>query len=464
MLLTISTTYQPATDLGYLLYKHPGRMQTFALNFGQAHVFYPEASSERCTAALLLEIDPITLVRGRHSRGNLSFALEQYVNDRPYVASSFMSVAIAQVFGSALAGKCKERPDLANTPLPLTARLSALPCKDGADFLRRLFEPLGYTVALEQSMLDANFPEWGSSQVFGVELQAVTRLKELLTHLYVLIPVLDGDKHYYVGNDEVAKLLARGEGWLAQHPERDQIVARYLRHRRSLALAALAQLQDDAAATQDETQADENEETLERSLGLHAQRLSVVVDTLKASGANRILDLGCGEGKLLRLLLPVPQFSEVVGMDVSVRSIERAEDRMQLEHLPDSQRKKLRLIQGSLLYRDQRLKGFEAAALVEVIEHLSLDRLAVIEQVLFGYTRPRTVVITTPNQEYNSQWSSLPAGCFRHPDHHFEWTRAEFQHWAFEVAERFGYRVRFQEIGPQHPEVGAPTQMGVFQQ
>ena len=456
-------TAQPATDLGYLLHKHPARLQSFPLSFGQAHVFYPQVSPERCTAALLLEIDPIALVRGRRGHSSSSFALEQYVNDRPYVASSFMSVAIAQVFGTALAGQCRDRPELVETPLPLTVRLSALPCSEGADFLRALFEPLGYHVELEQPALDEHFPEWGLARTFGAELQATIRLKELLAHLYVLIPVLDGDKHYYVGDDEVAKLLKSGEGWLAQHQQREQIVLRYLRRRRSLAQAALAQLQDETAGGQDEAQADESEAALERSLGLHAQRLASVAETLKASGASRVLDLGCGEGKLLRLLLPVAQFSEVVGMDVSARSLERAEDLLQLDRLPEVQRKKLRLIQGSLLYRDRRLEGYDAAALVEVIEHLAPDRLAVMEQVVFGQARPQTVVLTTPNQEYNRLWPGLPAGQFRHPDHHFEWTRAEFQRWAANVAGRFGYQVRFEELGPLHPEAGAPTQMGVFQ-
>ncbi len=464
MLLTITTLYNPATDLGYLLHKHPGKLQTFPLTFGQAHVFYPEATPDRCTAALLLEIDPIDLYRSRRSSGSQGFALQQYVNDRPYVASSFLSVAIAQVYSSALAGQCKKRPDLVDITMPFTARISALPSRGGADLLRRLFDPLGYSIRAENHPLDRQFPEWGASDVFTVELEAVTQLRHLLSHLYVLIPVLDDDKHYYVGEDEIAKLMSRGEGWLAGHPARELIVERYLRHRRQLAETALVRLREEDMANDEaaEEQATAREEMVEISIGLHQQRLESVYAELKKSGARRVMDLGCGEGKLIRMLLPDPQFSEIQGMDVSARSLALAEKRLQIDRLPDAQRNKLKLIQGSLLYRDRRLEGYQAATLVEVIEHLEPSRLEVMERVVFGAAKPDTLIVTTPNQEYNRMWPSLPAGKFRHPDHHFEWTRAGFQAWADCVAQIYGYTVAYQPIGPVDPQAGSPTQMAIF--
>ncbi|HLO85153.1 MAG TPA: 3' terminal RNA ribose 2'-O-methyltransferase Hen1, partial [Nostocaceae cyanobacterium] len=197
MLLTITTTHSPATELGYLLHKHPDRCHSLSLSFGQAQVFYPEANDERCTVALLLDVDPVKLVRGKGA------TLEQYVSDRPYVASSFMSVAIAQVFSTALGGRSKDRPELAQTPLPLVAKLSVLPCRGGEGFLRQLFEPLGYTVHAQGHVLDAEFPDWGNSRYFTVELHHTITLSDLLSHLYVLIPVLDDDKHYWVNDDEI---------------------------------------------------------------------------------------------------------------------------------------------------------------------------------------------------------------------------------------------------------------------
>jgi 3' terminal RNA ribose 2'-O-methyltransferase Hen1 len=464
MLLTITSTHRPATDLGYLLHKDPSRCQSAALSFGRAHVFYPEAGDERCTAALLLDVDPVGLVRGRRGPAGEGRALEQYVNDRPYVASSFLSVAIAQVFGTALAGRSKARPELAETALPLAARLAVVPCRGGEAFLRRLFEPLGYTVSAQPHALDEQFPDWGESAYFTVGLQGQVRLRDLLTHLYVLIPVLDNDKHYWVGDDEVEKLLRHGAGWLADHPERGLIADRYLKHRRSLVHDFLARLISEESPDPDaEEESHAREEAaVEERISLNEQRLGAVLAALKSSGAKRVLDLGCGEGRLLRSLLEERSFSEIVGMDVSHHALEVARERLRLDRLPELQKARLRLIQGSLTYRDSRLAGFDAASVVEVIEHLDPPRLAAFERVLFEFARPATVVLTTPNAEYNVQFPTLPAGTFRHRDHRFEWRRDEFQAWATRTAQRFGYAVRFLPVGPEDPEVGAPTQMGVF--
>jgi 3' terminal RNA ribose 2'-O-methyltransferase Hen1 len=466
MLLTISTTHAPATDLGYLLHKNPQRAQSVELSFGRAQVFYPEASAERCTAALTVDVDPVGLVRGRRGPEGDGGLLAQYVNDRPYVASSFLSVAIAEAFGTALAGRSKERPDLAAAAIPLEARVAVVPCRGGADVLRRLFEPLGYAVVAEPHALDPATPGWGESRYYTVTLSATVRLAELLAHLYVLVPVLDAEKHYWVGDDEVEKLLRHGEGWLATHPEREFIARRYLKHRHSLVRDAIARLvteeEPEAAEAAAPAVGDAEEGALERPLSLNEQRLAAVLGALRASGAASVVDLGCGEGRLLRLLLDDRQFTRIVGMDVSYRTLETAADRLKLERMPERQRERLTLLHGSLVYRDARLAGFDAAAVVEVIEHLDPPRLAAFERVVFEFARPGAVVLTTPNAEYNVRWPALPAGRFRHRDHRFEWTRAEFQGWAAGVAERFGYAVRFGPVGPVDEEVGAPTQMGIF--
>jgi len=461
MLLTITTTHKPATDLGYLLHKSPARLQSFSLPFGQAHVFYPEASEERCTAALLLDVDPIGLIR----RGVKFPRLDQYVNDRPYVASSFLSVAIARVFTTALAGKSKERPELPGKALPLRAHLAALPCAGGEGVLRRLFEPLGYVVHAVDHPLDEKFPEWGDSRYFTVDLEGELRLQDLLAHLYVLVPVLDAEKHYWVGDDEVAKLLRRGEGWLAGHPDRELIVNRYLKYQRSLTSEALAKLleEEDPDPDREQEAREVEEEAVEEPLRLNEKRLGAVLAVLRASGAKRVVDLGCGSGKLIRELMREQQFDEIVGVDISHRALEVAQSRLRLERLAPRQRERVRLFQTALTYRDRRLNGFEAAAVVEVIEHLDPPRLAAFERVVFEQARPRTVGVTTPNREYNVRFEGLPAGQFRHRDHRFEWTRREFEGWAGELAGRFGYSVRFLPIGPEDPQVGAPTQMAVFE-
>lgn len=458
MLLTITTTHSPATALGYLLHKHPERFQSFELSFGKAKVFYPEASLERCTAALLLDVDPVGLVRKQRGAG---YQLEQYVNDRPYVASSFLSVAIAKVFGTALSGHCKDQPELAQTPILLTAKLSVLPCQSGEAFLRRLFEPLGYRVTAQPHALDEQFPDWGASPYFSLELQNTVRLQDLLSHLYVLMPVLDDEKHYWVGDEEVEKLLRHGQGWLSTHPEQQQIAKRYLKRQGRLVRSALSQLIAEDKVDDQEKQELE-EAAIEKPISLNQQRLEAVLAELKACGAKRVLDLGCGEGRLLKVLLQDKTFEEVIGMDVSYRSLEIAQERLHFDHLPEQQRQRIQLIQGSLTYRDKRLSGYDAATVVEVIEHLDAGRLASFERVLFEFAQPNTVILTTPNVEYNVKFENLPAGKFRHKDHRFEWTRDEFQAWAQRVAECFGYSVKFLPIGSEDLEVGAPTQMGLF--
>ncbi|NET56493.1 MAG: 3' terminal RNA ribose 2'-O-methyltransferase Hen1 [Symploca sp. SIO2E6] len=463
MLLTITNSQTPANDLSYLLHKHPNRLQSFSTSFGQVHLFYPESSSEVCTVALLMDVDPIGLIRSGHRGISSNFALEQYVNDRPYAVSSFMSVSIAKVIGSALSGKCKDKPELVSKPLQLTAKLPVLPCRGGEGFLRGLFEPLEYQVEASRLALDEKFPEWGQSNYFSVSLSRHCPLQELLTHLYVLIPVLDNDKHYWVSEDEVQKLLRHGEGWLEEHPQKEAIAFRYLKHQRRLTKLAMSELVD-----ADEVEAaplevwDAQEEEVEKSISLNERRYEAVLEAVQAVASQTIVDLGCGEGKLVKGLLKIKSLEKILGTDVSIRSLEIAAERLRLDDLPERVRRKVELMQSSLMYRDKRISGFDVACVVEVIEHLDVPRLAAFERVVFEFAQPKRVIVTTPNSEYNVKFANLPAGKFRHKDHRFEWTRKEFQNWGSEIAARYNYSVEFSTVGPVDKVVGSPTQMGVF--
>ena len=472
MFLTVTCTAPEATDLGYLLHKNPAALFEKELTFGVARVFYPEATAQRCTVALLVEVDPVGLVRG----GSGDPRLAQYVSDRPYVPSSFLSVALSQCFATALGGRSKDRPDRVDEKMPLTATLHALDCDAGEALIRRLFEPLGYSVAAERhEPLDARFPEWGPSDLYSVTLSGAQTVRDLLTHLYVLVPVLDNAKHYFIGEDEVEKLVRKGEGWLDSHPEKEVIAKRYLRYKRALADAALARLSEvegaapaetDAAIADSGARGDAAEATLETPARLNDRRIEASVAAVASLDppARRVIDLGCGEGKTMAALLrDVPALEHVAGMDVSVVPLGRAVRRLRLERLNERERERLSLFQGSLVYRDARLSGFDVALLNEVVEHLDADRLATLVRVVFEFARPRRVVVTTPNAEYNSVWPSLPAGKFRHPDHRFEWTRAEFAPWAQGVTAAHGYTVAFSGVGDEDPEGrGTPTQMAVF--
>ncbi|MAF09214.1 3' terminal RNA ribose 2'-O-methyltransferase Hen1 [Candidatus Poribacteria bacterium] len=462
MLLTVTTTREPATDLGYLLHKHPARVQEFPLWFGAVRVFYPRADERECTAAILLDIDPQRL--RRRGRGEPAFRLEPYVNDRPYAASSFLSVAISRVLGSALQGKCAARPELVDIEMPLTARLSAVPSRTGPEYLPELFGPLGYDLTTSREALDPQFPQWGDSRYYTLELSKITTLRDLLAHLYVLVPVLDDTKHYWVGDDEVDKLRRHAGDWLAGHPLRDDIVRRYMRHSGRLTRAALASLVEEEAHDPEAEAAchDDAEAATEDTLRLYEHRHRGVLTALEEAAARRVVDLGCGEGKFLHHLHADRRYTEVVGVDVSHRSLARASDRLGLDRQPESQKGRVSLIQGSALYRDARLAGYDAVVLMEVIEHIDPGRLPALEDAVFATARPSTIIVTTPNRDYNIRWPTLPAGDMRHADHRREWTRGEFAAWGERVAAEHGYAVEFRPIGETDPDVGSPTQMGVF--
>ncbi|MFI6496568.1 3' terminal RNA ribose 2'-O-methyltransferase Hen1 [Nonomuraea typhae] len=483
MLLTITTTAKPATDLGFLLHKHPDRVQEFRQSFGTATVFYPEAGEDRCTVALLLDVDPVALVRSS-GKNSPDFSLSQYVNDRPYAASSLMAVTLADVFRTARAGRCNARPELPGTPLPLVITLV---CRGGADLARGVFEPLGWDVEAEAVPLDESFPEWGESRYVRLTLRGALRLSDALNQLYVLLPVLDDAKHYWVAPDEVDKLLRAGEGWLREHPLRGVIARRYLGRRWALArsaLARLAELGDETEeqlepavaeeAAPDETAADEavaaeTEEALAaeeasaapvKARPLNVLRREAVLATLEELGASSVIDLGCGQGELVGALLAKPRYTRVAGVDVSPLALTIAARKLRLERMPDSKRARLTLFQGALTYTDKRFAGYDAAVLMEVIEHVDLPRLPALERVVFGTARPQHVLVTTPNVEYNVRYEFLTG--MRHRDHRFEWTRAEFAAWCAKVCEQYGYSVAVKAVGEEDPEVGPSTQMGVF--
>ncbi|WP_376771510.1 3' terminal RNA ribose 2'-O-methyltransferase Hen1 [Actinomadura alba] len=526
MLLTITTTLSPATDLGFLLHKHPDRVQVFEQSFGTAHVFYPDASEGLCTAALLLDVDAVRLARTK-GKSTPDFTLGQYVNDRPYAASSLLASAMAGVFRTAMRGRCDARPHLASAPIPLRLELPALPCRGGPEAARRLFEPLGWTVDARPVPLDERFADWGDSRYVALTLTGDVRLADALNHLYVLLPVLDDAKHYWIAPDEVDKLIRAGDGWLAAHPERAHVTRRYLANRRGLVRTALSRLAVADDGPEDGLERDpideeppapestppesvpegtppeptppeptppdpavsepavpgatvsgpavpepgspEAEPGSEPEPGTEAaappvplaeRRAQAVVEVLHAERAQSVIDLGCGTGKLLTRLLRDRSFQRIAGTDVSHRAMTIAARR--LRPAPGDLAPRLELFQGALTYTDERFRGYDAAVLMEVVEHVDPPRLPAVERVVFGDARPRVVIVTTPNREHNVRYEGLGAGAMRHPDHRFEWTRAEFRDWAGRAAAAYGYQVRHVAVGEDDPEVGPPTQMGVF--
>ena len=479
MLVTITATRPPdaqwpATDLGYLLAKNPASVQDFSHGFGRSRVFYPEATQQRCTAALFVEIDPIGLIKSRNL-DSADFSLSQYVNDRPYAATSLLAGAIGQVFRTAIRGASKDRAELAATAIPLTLHLPVVPAS--AELITRLFEPLGWTVEATPLPLDPAFPDWGDSRYCDLTLTGVRRVSDALSQLYVLLPVLDGSKHYWIDPSEVEKLLRAGEAWLPGHPDRELITRRYLGRRPTLVRSALARLAEsdevpeseldnavpaDTDEAVDDAQVEAVAELETPHVSLATLRHQAVIAALKEVGGRRVLDLGCGGGALLRPLLHDRYFTEIVGVDVSARALQYAARKLRLDRQPSVLAERLTLKQGALTYTDASLKGYDAAVLMEVIEHVDPPRLGSLEHAVFGAARPTAVVVTTPNVEYNARYETMEAGHLRHRDHRFEWTRAEFEAWAAGVAERQGYAVEYRTVGDVDPELGSPTQLALF--
>jgi 3' terminal RNA ribose 2'-O-methyltransferase Hen1 len=452
-MITLTTTHQPATDLGYLLHKNPTRNHVIELTFGQAWCVFPEADLERCTAAVMLDVDPVKLVRGTASN------IGQYVNDRPYTANSLLCTALSRLFGTAMSGRCKDRPDLVEVALPFEVEIPVVMIPGGAVQAAALFEPLGYEVEAQSVELDEKFPEWGASPYFTLRLKTTQTLQTMLSHLVVLIAAMDARKHHFVGEVEIDKLIRRGEGWLEGHPEKEWIVRRYLRSQETLTRQALERLKE--VEEEVVVEAVEPAEDEVRRESLHRQRHDAVIALVRERNAKSVVDLGCGDGKLMQLLMKVQGLERIVGMDVSWISLERASRRLRLDDLAPKARERVSLIHGSLLYRDSRLNDFDFGAVVEVIEHLDPPRLAAFERVVFERARPQTVVVTTPNREYNAVYGMEDA-VMRHDDHRFEWTRAEFASWCHGVATVHGYEVSIHPIGDVHDECGAGSQMGVF--
>lgn len=452
---------ESARDLGFVLHKHPDRVHTSNLSFGTATVFFPAATDESCTVALLVDVDPAApIIRDIGER-----TLGRYVNDRGYAASSLLAVALSKVFRSAMNGSA-ERSELATAARRLTVTVPTVATTP--ELVERMFAPLGWDVSATAAPLDPEVPQWGDGPYVSITLSGTTPVQIALNQLYVLLPILGGRKHYWVGDAEVSKLLRAGAGWLESHPDQAEITGRYLRFQRSLVDPAMAQLAElDSAGSpsgRDESVVDVVAEAAPRRVSLAQQRGRVVVEKLQALGAARIIDVGCGEGALERELLALAQFTHILGTDVSSSALKRAAERLGLSTMSERQAARIELRQSSVTYRDDALNGFDAAVLMEVIEHVDVDRLPSLEQNIFGHAAPTAVIVTTPNADYNVNYPFLGDG-MRHTDHRFEWTRAEFAAWTADVAERFGYAVEHFGVTPpdadELPE-GPPTQGAVF--
>jgi 3'' terminal RNA ribose 2''-O-methyltransferase Hen1 len=444
--LSIATTRPKAADLGFILYKHPDRVfrSDSSRNKNLKAVgFYPEAGDERCEFVLLVEVDPVERVRGLAWNGGIA----QYVEPLPFLASSYMSQAISLCLRSAMNGIVSSKDPSEDARLramavehwPLEIKVS--PIRTSPALIERMFQPLGWEVTIDSMPLDVPGVERDNA-LHTVTLKGSSTVQDALTQLYVLLPALDPVRHYFYDEAEVAKLLEKSRNWLETHPARNLIVGRYLSKSRELREAAMSQFEEAVEAPQ--------EAAIEVSA--HSARHMRIAEAVSAMGDVRIVDLGCGEGKLLSRLAFLPGKIEIVGVEPSLRDLEKA--RKNLSRNPARQMDpRVKLRHGSIAYADDSLRNFDVAILSEVIEHIDPERLDHAERCVFGFMKPEVVIVTTPNAGFNTVFG-LSDGEFRHRDHRFEWSVDEATDWCRRVAATYGYEFEIDGAGGYDENVG----------
>lgn len=432
MLLTLRVTGPHASDLEVLLDKCPDKLHSTSLPFGLAHVFFPEVSPDAVTVALVVDVDAVVWSSNGFSSG---FGLTN---------AAMLSAAIASVFSTALAARSPGRPDLVTAILPVEVRVSSFDVRPGTDDARALFSPLGYDVVVHEDVVDALSGTSTNLVRQTVCLAKQCSLYEVLSHLYVLGPVLDGHADDHVLERERDALLLHAEGAARGHVAGDRIIQAYAARRPSGAGAALARL-----LAMDVT---EGQTALDSAIAptlLDDARIDAIVFELREASVSSVVDLGCGDGKLLARLVREKVLTRIVGFDVSIRALDAAASRMKLDRRGGKKSERIELLHGSLFYSDSRLQGFDAAVLADVIQHVNADRLGDLERVVFHDAQPATVVVM---MNVATRDGVVPPGL----EH--SWSTNQFDAWASAVSERRAYRVRLLSIGSSGPT----TRMAVF--
>jgi 3' terminal RNA ribose 2'-O-methyltransferase Hen1 len=442
------------------------------MSFGEGYVYFQENPQGDNSLSLLVDVDPLATVQGR---GQLSHMDGLYVNDRAYVPSSLLTSALTKAFGTALSGRCKERPELASTPIDWTVSVPVVTSDWRTEILWSLFGPLGYEVRMahvEREGHRSSHPDV-ASDLTGVKLCTTATMREVLSHLVVLIQVLDQDNHRWLDEQDLDPFMRRVEGWLPEHPYGMFILKRALKHQKHLIKAVIAKfpaIVDSQARissiNSEMWDASQLEEYADQPLSLNRQRFAVVQELIERLQPRSLVDLGCGDGSFIGFLANgalLHPMERIIGMDVSASELARAKTRMEhLSSLP-GRRTPVEWLLGSLLYRDPRIKGLDMAILIEVIEHIDPWRLPALERQVFGEGGYASIVVTTPNREFNLIYGLSEEHSLRHRDHRFEWTRQEFQEWVQKIASQYGYEWQIQGIGTVSLDHGSPSQMVLFQ-
>ena len=443
MQLTIQATGDNAKVMSHLLSKNPANLYERNQKGHLVRFFYSKFTDQEVEATIFVTPDPIELVQSNSN----SYDITHYINDREFAVSSIFCSLIRSALGTALNGQPKEQyMEWVDHPFSLQFEFGPVVSTLTDQQLAELFEPLGFALAITRQEIDYSIRMKDESSARYLTLRGTKTLHESLRQLFVLIPVLDNYKHYYIDEKEIEKLERYGEGWLENHPLRDFI------YRKSLRFKELySQVESQKPAGEPEVQV--------KKARLNELRYEKIAETVSQLKPESVVDFGSGEGKLSERLGLIAGVREILAVEPSqsaaVKAAARFHKAQENEHFTMP-----KTLWGSLFYFDERLQGKDAIILCEVIEHIDEDRLPkAMDTILHAY-RPGALIITTPNREYNDVYEMEER--FRHTDHRFEWTRAEFQQWCLERNNQEFYGLQFEGIGEEHDLQGHPTQMCIF--
>ncbi|TDL78499.1 3' terminal RNA ribose 2'-O-methyltransferase Hen1 [Peribacillus frigoritolerans] len=443
MQLTIKATGDNVKAISYLLSKNPNNLYERNHKGHLVRLFYSKFEETELEVTIFVTPDPIDLVKNNSN----SYDITHYINDREFAVSSLFCSFIRSALGTALNGQPKEEySEWVNYRFSFQFEFGPVVSSLSDKQLKDLFEPIGYEVAISRPDIEYSFEMKDKSSARSICLKGMKTLQNGLRQLFVLIPVIDNYKHYYIDDKEIEKLERYGEGWLEDHPKRDYIYRQSLRFKEIFSIVENKKTEE------------KKEEKIEK-VRLNDLRYEKIIDFVNQMKPRSIVDFGSGEGKLSVRLGFADGVKEIMAVEPSqsatLKAIERFDKVKNKEKfvVPET-------IWGSLFYYDERLKGKDVMILCEVIEHIDEFRLPkVLDTILHDY-QPNALIITTPNREYNEIYDMEDH--FRHNDHRFEWTRAEFRHWCEERNHRKIYDLQFEGIGEEHDRHGFPTQMCVF--
>ncbi|MCK1992095.1 3' terminal RNA ribose 2'-O-methyltransferase Hen1 [Peribacillus muralis] len=444
MQLTINASGNNVKAISYLLSKNPNNLYERKHKGHVVRLFYSTFTETEMEATIFVTPDPIELVKNTAN----SYDITHYINDREFAVSSIFCSLIRSALGTALNGQPKEEhAEWVNHPFSFQFDFGPVVSTLSDNQLRELFEPIGYEVSITRPDIQYSFDMKDRSSTRTVSLKGLKTLQEGLRHLFVLIPVIDNYKHYYIDEKEIDKLERYGEGWLDDHPMRDFIYRQSLRFKEVYSIV-------------ENKKPEMKKDDKESKVRLNDLRYEKIFDTVSQMHPSSVVDFGSGEGKLSVRLGFIEGVKEILAVEPSQSATLKALGRF--DKVKDKEKFVIpKPLWGSLFYYDEELKNKDVIILCEVIEHIDEHRLPKVMDTILQDYQPRALILTTPNREYNEVYDMEDA--LRHNDHRFEWTRAEFQQWCTARNHDDSYDLRFEGIGEEHVTQGCPTQMCVFE-